>query len=175
MERDFAIRESLTGDRAAIEALYARAFPEEDLLPLVCDLLRVPDCALSLVVEIDSRVVGNVILTKCGVDGCNVKAALLAPLAVQPENQRQGVGSALVRAGLRRLRDAGFNVVFVLGDPGYYGRFGFRRERSVKPPYNLPAEWSEAWQSTLLGEAEVIADGKLVVPPVWRDAALWAP
>lgn len=174
MEKELAIRESLVPDRVAIESLYPKAFPDEDLLPLVREQLRDPYCTISLVAVIDSTVVGNIIFTKCGVSGCNIKAALLAPLAVDPIHQKQGVGSALIQAGLRRLREEAFSMVFVLGDPAYYGRFGFETESSIGTPYPIPPEWSDAWQSQWLVDAGGNHGGKLSLPRYWLDPALWS-
>lgn len=175
MPEKLEIRESRREDSAAIESLYPEAFPEEDLLPLVRDLLNDTVDALSLVGTIDTRIVGHAIFTKCGVVGNNVDAALLGPLAVAPACQRQGIGSALVRAGFRRLEDADVNLVYVLGDPAYYGRFGFLAESLVEPPFPLPAEWEGAWQSRSLGEVTTLCAGKLSVPPQWDQPVLWAP
>ena len=175
MERELKIRECRAEDRGAVEALYPRAFPDEDLLPVVRDLLDDPGHTVALVAVIDGKVVGNIIFTRCGVDDCKADVALLAPLAVEPAQQGKGVGSALVRSGLQRLDEEGIGAVYVLGDPAYYGRLGFAPERSVKAPYELPEEWTDAWQSLRLGHATAPAEGRLVVPPPWRDAALWAP
>ena len=169
------IRESVQGDSAAIESLYPEAFPDEDLLPLVRDLLQEAAIAVSLVGTIDLQIVGHAIFTKCGVAGSTVKAALLGPLAVAPAWQRRGIGSAIVRAGLRRLEDAEVELVCVLGDPAYYGRLGFVPETVVKPPFSLPVEWIGAWQSQNLGDTTMRRAGKLSVPPQWLDPALWAP
>ena len=174
MERSFTIRESATRDRAAIEALYPAAFPDEDLLPLVRDLLRDPGIAISLVAGNNAGVIGNIIFTRGSVAGNEGGAALLAPLAVAPTCQGQGVGTALVREGLRRLESEGIGLVFVLGDPAYYSRFGFRREASVAAPYPLPAEWADAWQSRCLRDAVAPESGKLLLPDVWLDPALWS-
>ena len=146
------IRESVEGDASAIEALYPEAFPDENLLPLVCDLLRDVAVTTSLVGVVDSRIVGHVIFTKCSVVGSDVSTSLLGPLAGAPAWQRQGVGRAIVRAGLRRLEDMDVNLVFVLGDPAYYERLGFRPESLVEPQFPLPAEWDGAWQSQSVGE-----------------------
>ena len=89
MERHLEIRASEDQDRAAIERLYLRAFPDEDLLPVVRDLLRDPASTLSLVAVVQSAVVGNIIFTMCGVDSCAIKAALLAPLAVDQVSKVQ--------------------------------------------------------------------------------------
>ena len=107
--------------------------------------------------------------------GNSINAALLGPLAVSPAWQRQGIGSAIVRAGLRRLADADVNRLYVLGDPAYYGRLGFLPEFLVEPPFPLPAEWDGAWQSQNVGEPTTPCAGKLSVPPPWLKPALWAP
>ena len=169
------IREATRGDSEAIEMLYPGAFPDEDLLPLVRALLEDAEVTTSLVGTIASRIVGHAIFTKCGVAGSRVRAALLGPLAVAPERQGQGVGSAIVRAGLRKLESVSTHRVFVLGDPAYYGRFGFRPESLVEPPYALPVEWEGAWQSQSLGESTTPCSGALLVPRQWLQPALWAP
>ena len=169
------IRESKREDSTAIESLYRIAFPDEDLVSLVRDLVNVPDVALSLVATVDMQIVAHVIFTKCGVAGNTANVALLAPLAVDPAWQRQGIGSAIVRAGLRQLEDAGVSLVCVLGDPNYYGRLGFAPETLIEPPYSLPPEWHGAWQSIISGGATEHPAGVLSVPPEWRKRALWAP
>lgn len=118
---------------------------------------------------------GQVIFTKCGVVGSGANAALLGPLAVAPEWQRQGIGSAIVRGGLRWLEDADVSQVYVLGDPAFYGRLGFVRESLVEPPFPLPPEWDGAWHSKQLRESAVQCPGKLSVPPQWLKPTLWAP
>ncbi len=166
------IRPSTAEDTGAIIALYPRAFPEEDLVPVVKELLEDTSTTMSLVATADDRIVGNVIFTTCDVDGSDVKVSLLAPLAVAPDCQRQGVGSALVHDGLQRLQEAGFALVCVLGDPAYYGRLGFVTEKGVDTPYPLPAEWGDAWQSRLLGDVKKF-DGRLLVPPPWQHPEYW--
>ena len=169
------IRESLPNDVGSIEKLYPDAFPDEDLLPLVRELQREGSGVVSLVGMADQTLAGHVIFTTCGVVGRPEKVALLGPLAVAPAWQRQGIGSALVRAGLRRVEDAGAKQVYVLGDPGYYGRFGFEPDDSVTPPFALPEEWRGAWQSLSLRGNKPHLHGELSVPQPWRRQALWAP
>ena len=175
MSADLEIRESTRKDIAAIESLYPQAFPEEDLLPLVRDLLARPSLVISLVAVTDSEVSGHAAFTKCVISGSSVQTALLGPLAVMPLRQRQGIGSALVRAGLEQLRRAGVSLVFVLGDPAYYCRLGFMPETRVEPPYALPEEWRGAWQSQQLIDAATQGAGTLSVPAPWLQPALWAP
>jgi putative acetyltransferase len=147
MTEKLEIRDSVSVDFGAIELLYPDAFPDEDLLPLVRDLLPDTTVTTSIVGEIDSRIVGHVIFTKCGVTGERTNAALLGPLAVTPARQGQGIGSALVRAGLRQLKDKDVRFVCVLGDPAFYGRLGFLPESSIRPPFRLSAEYDGVWQS----------------------------
>ena len=167
------IRAAEPADLGALESLYPLAFPDEDLLPIVRALHSMPNDALSLVAVVDSRIVGHVFFSRCRVG--DVKAALLGPLAVTPERQREGLGSALVNAGLDRMKEEGIRVVCVLGDPAYYRRFGFCPDASIEPPYRLPEEWSEAWQSKCLGDAEAPRAGRLEVPAPWMNEALWLP
>jgi len=174
MER-IEIRESVQGDLAAIERLYPDAFPDEDLLPLVRGLLQGTVDVLSLAGIIDSSLVGHVIFTTCDLAGNNNKVALLGPLAVASAWQKQGIGSELMRAGLYRLEKAGVSHICVLGDPAYYERFGFTPEARITPPYALPPEWSDAWQSMSLGSTERPISGKLSVPEPWLSPALWLP
>ena len=175
MTEHIDIRESLPSDTTSIEALYPNAFPDEDLLPLVRELLGAEPIVLSLVGIVDETLAGHVIFTTCGIAGGADTVALLGPLAVAAARQRQGVGSALVRAGLRALETSGTRRVYVLGDPAYYGRFGFAADEDVTPPYPLPEEWRGAWQSlSLRGDTPPLC-GKLSVPQPWSQRALWAP
>lgn len=175
MAQGLGFRDSVAADFGAIESLYPEAFPHEDLLPLVRDLLQDATITTSIVGVIDSRIVGHVIFTNCGVTGKPTKAALLGPLAVAPARQRQGIGSAIVRAGLRRLEEAGVGLVLVLGDPNYYRRLGFLPESLVEPPFRLPPEWGGAWQAQELGDMVTPRSGKLSVPDQWLEPALWMP
>ena len=118
------VREERPADVAAVRAVVTRAFGRPDEAYLV-ELLRAAGKALvSLVAERDGRVAGHVLFSPVALDGAP-PASGLAPLAVLPDAQRQGLGAALVLAGLARCRAAGHAFVVVLGDPDYYGRFGF--------------------------------------------------
>lgn len=169
------IRNSQPDDEPSITELYRSAFPDEDLVPLVTSLLRESVDALSLVAIADQKPVGHVIFTSCSVDSADKNVALLAPLAVAPPWQRRGIGSKIVEAGFDALRATDTAQVFTLGDPAYYTRFGFRPERNVSPPYTLPEEWRDAWQSLRLTKDTQPTHGTLIVPSAWQQKSLWLP
>jgi len=169
------IRETSAADWPALEALYAAAFPDEPLLELLRALLAMPGETLSLGAVSGGRLVGNGAFTWGHVAPGEVPAALLGPLAVAPDNQRRGIGGEIVRAGLARLAEAGCHGVFVLGDPAYYARFGFRGGARIAPPCPIAEEWAGAWQALSLPPHRLPETGHLLLPEVWRDPALWAP
>lgn len=175
MTDEAKIRDTNADDAAALTALYAATFPNEDLVPLVTRLLaEVPD-VLSLVAVVGEHRVGHILLTPCSVDGSVHRVALLGPLAVAPSRQRRGLGGALIAAGLDRLGRTALSRVLVLGDPAYYGRHGFRPERSILPPYELPPAWSDAWQSRDLPSGAGPLAGTLRPPAAWLVRSLWLP
>lgn len=170
-----AIRPATAQETSAIRALYPLAFPEEDLLPLLSDLLGRDD-VVSLVAEAPSGdLTGHAAFTICTLPGSDAPLALLGPVAIAPEHQHKGIGTALIRDGFARMTDAGMARVFVLGDPAYYSRLGFTAETSVLPPHKLPEEWDGAWQSIRLGDEDRVLSGTLQVPPPWQPRTLWAP
>lgn len=173
MQANIDIRKSLTSDIASLETLYPAAFPDEDLLPLLRQLLNGKYDVLSFVAVADGHVIGHIAFTICAVEECSEKVGMLAPLAVSPDYQRKGIGSALIQEGLNHLRNIGTTQVYVLGDPGYYGRSGFTQESNVAPPYALPKEWRTAWQSLTLHQTKSNLNGVLSVPEPWRHKHLW--
>lgn len=126
-----AIREEGPGD--ALGPLLGAAFGGPDEARILAALRRDGDLALSLVAEAAGTLLGHVALSP--LRGDLPGAVALAPLAVAPRAQRRGIGSALVRAALDRAGEA---TVVVLGDPGYYGRFGFRPVADWDSPYAGP-------------------------------------
>jgi len=122
-------RPEMPADLAAVRRVHEAAFPTPAEARLV-DQLRAQGRALvSLVAEPAGEVVGHILFSPIEVEGVPLShlALGLAPVAVLPAFQRQGVGSRLVRAGLEACRVLGCGFVVVLGEPGYYGRFGFER------------------------------------------------
>ena len=119
------VRPERPEDAAAIHAVHAGSFPTPAEARLV-DMLRASGrLRVSLVAEIDGTVVGHVAFSPVTTP-FDATGAGLGPIAVAGPHRRQGVAAELVRAGLTACREAGFDWVVVLGDPHYYGRFGFR-------------------------------------------------
>jgi putative acetyltransferase len=118
------IRPEAPGDREGARRVLLGAFGQLHEARLVDDLRAAGDLALALVAELD-EIVGFVAFSRLILDNANAHALALAPLAVSPKRQRQGVGHALVREGISRAGAAGCDALIVLGDPAYYGRFGF--------------------------------------------------
>ncbi|MEW5871026.1 MAG: N-acetyltransferase [Chloroflexota bacterium] len=133
-----SIRDETPGDIPAIHSVNALAFERPEEARLVDKLRAACPGALSLVAEQDGQIAGHILFTPVAIDGCPLQGGMgLAPLAVLPERQRQGIGSRLVQAGLARLRQAGCPYAIVLGHPAYYPRFGFQRASH----YGLRSQW----------------------------------
>lgn len=148
------VRKSTDADRIAIIRLHREAFgPEEgeEVAALANDLLDDPTARplLSLLAEENGVLLGHVLFTTVNVgDGDRlVPGQILAPLGVLPEAQGGGIGGELINAGLEQLRACGVGLVFVLGHPAYYPRFGFKPAGvlGLKAPYPIPVEVADAW------------------------------
>jgi putative acetyltransferase len=143
------------GDWAAIRAVNERAFGRTEEANVVEKIrANCPDI-LSLVALREGRVVGHVLFSPATIDTDNgpIMGMGLAPMAVPPECQRQGIGSALVRRGLELLGERSCPFVIVLGHPEYYPRFGFERASR----YGLKSQWEgvpdEAFMVLFLNES----------------------
>ena len=121
------VRSEVPGDFVEISAVNEKAFGNGRPSRLIEALREEGALLFSLVAFWDGEMVGHVSFSAATITGNDVVASaiVLAPLAVRPEFQRKGVGSALARAGLAKAREAGWEIAVVLGDPAYYPRFGF--------------------------------------------------
>jgi putative acetyltransferase len=137
------IRPEGQDDHAAVRALNVSAFEASAEADLVFRLRREADPVVSLVAEHDGIVVGHIMfspVTLSNHPGFRIMG--LAPMAVAPEHQRQGIGTALVQIGLARCEQLGIGAVVVLGHPDYYPRFGFKPGLSygMTCEYDAPTE-----------------------------------
>jgi putative acetyltransferase len=134
------IRPETTVDLEAVRNVNRRAFAQQAEANLVDALRDGGHVRVSLVAEYEGQVVGHIlfsdllIITPTG----PFPVLALAPLAVLPELQRQGIGSALVQAGLEACRTLEHRAVVVLGHPSYYPRFGFSSglARRLEAPFS---------------------------------------
>ena len=136
------VRSERPADAEAVWALTAAAFGRPDEADLV-DRLRETHGYLALVVEDAGVVVGHIAFSPVALDPpASVDVRGLAPMAVAPDRQRGGIGSALVHAGLDACRSDGAEAVVVLGHPAYYPRFGFAPgpPRGIACEYDVPDE-----------------------------------
>ncbi|HET6395954.1 MAG TPA: N-acetyltransferase [Pseudoxanthomonas sp.] len=162
------IREEGPDDVDAIRALVRQAFAAGDapgdgrLETRIVDTLRADGAlAVSLVADIDGRIAGHVAFSPARPSRDGDGWYVLGPLAVAPADQGHGVGGALVRAGLRLLQEHEANGCVVLGDPGYYGRFGFRAD----PLLSLPGAPEGAFQALRFTDAG--SAGEVVLHPAF--------
>jgi len=121
------IRKETKADFPGINEITRAAFRGDFEVALIEKLRGARLVIVSLVAIDDGSVIGHILFSELGVevDGRRVKSAALAPIAVQPNRQRQGIGSKLIESGLGSLRNRGYEAVIVLGHPDYYPRFGF--------------------------------------------------
>ena len=129
------IREEHSGDISPIRDLNKQAFGQDQEGNIV-DTLRSNDAVLlSLVATLNGRVVGHIMYSPLSVG--TVDGAALGPMAVLPKHQRQGIGSELVEAGNRRLKESGCPFIIVVGHPTFYPRFGFKPAHT----FGITCEW----------------------------------
>jgi putative acetyltransferase len=134
------IRLEESANWSTLYAIYAAAFGQLAEADLVQHMYEDGDLILSLIAYADEPA-GHIAYSRLILhETPSIKAAVLAPLAVAPSFQKQGIGAALVQNGLKRLMDKNYDLVLVLGEPRYYSRFGFtpRLTERLKTPYDGP-------------------------------------
>jgi putative acetyltransferase len=137
------IRPETEADRAAVRTVNDTAFETSAEADLVEALHRKGVSLVSLVAEVDGRVVGHILFSPVFVtEHADLNFMGLAPMAVVPDYQRKGIGSALVRQGLARCKDLGCRAVVVIGHAEYYPRFGFvpAHKYALRCEYDVPAD-----------------------------------
>lgn len=144
------IRPEQAGDEPAIHDLVKRAFApmpfsggdEQDLV----DALRANGDLVQSLVAVDERgtIIGHISFSPATINNQPCGWFQMAPVSVSPEVQRSGIGSALIEAGIARLRSAGARGIAVVGNPVYYERFGYRMIEGLTPLSDHDAQFFRA-------------------------------
>ena len=174
------IRLATNLDRENVREIHLCAFSEgenQTVSALAVKLLseELSPGTISLVAEVDGTVVGHIAFSPVTVNSNkNWRGYILAPLGVKPDYQKHKIGSQLIENGMERLSKMGVNVLFVYGDPEYYGKFGFSADHAsgYSPPYEL--EYPFGWQAIILNKGDFTESTVTIscVDPL-QDAALW--
>ena len=137
------IRAEEPKDWAAVHAVNVAAFETPAEADLVDALREQAQPLVSLVAEDNGAIVGHIMFSPVSLPGHpSLRIMGLAPMAVSPERQRQGIGSALCAGGLEQCKQLGFGAVVVLGHPAFYPRFGFLSSArfGIGCEYEVPEE-----------------------------------
>jgi putative acetyltransferase len=138
------IRAEAPADYPQVFSVNLAVFGRENEANLVEQLRKVAS-TLSFVAVLEDKIIGYICFSRVSIAGdCpqNLLILGLAPLAVLPEDRKQGIGSALVRYGLKECEEIGCSAVVVLGDPKYYSRFRFitAKTKGLECEYTVPDE-----------------------------------
>jgi len=165
------IRSEREGDRKDLAFVNSLAFNQVNEAKLVAEIREsenfIPE--LSIVAEVNGVIVGHILLSYVELVGEETSKVLaLAPMAVLPEYQRQGIGSSLVRVGLEKADNRKEKLVVVLGHPKFYPRFGFQPaiNYGIYCPFSVP---SEAFLVKPLINYHPSMQGKIKYPPTFNE------
>lgn len=174
------IRLATSLDREDVRKIHLRAFSEDErqiVSTLAVNLLGEesnPE-TISLVTETDGALTGHIAFSPVTIDnGNNWQGYILAPLGVLPEYQNRRIGSKLIEDGMERLSKMAVNVLFVYGNPKYYGKFGFNADLACKysAPYEL--QYPFGWQAIVLNEGRLEKETvSISCVASLRDPELW--
>lgn len=144
MQENIIIRIEREADFSAVYEINSKAF-ETTVEALLVNKLRKSGIPLiSLVSELDDKLVGHILFSQAHIisENSRIEIMALAPMAVLPEYQGQSIGSELVKHGLKLCIQNGFKAVAVLGHPEYYPRFGFEPSinLNISCSYDVPEE-----------------------------------
>jgi len=175
------IREALDSDLESVLAVERAAFGSDEEAKLVQDLLGDTSAKpfVSLLAYQDDHAVGHILFTRARlVPQASLSICILAPMAVVPNAQKKGIGGKLIKHGLQVLAEAGVDLVFVLGYPEYYPRYGFKPAGRLgfEATYPIPEKNADAWMVQAL-KPEVIGNirGRVICadtmnkPEYWRE------
>jgi putative acetyltransferase len=178
------IRKTYEYDFNNIMEVESKAFGHDKEAKLTADLLtdNSAEPIISLMAFHDEKAVGHILYTRSYIDEINDNQPyihILAPLAVIPEYQKQGIGGLLINEGIKILKELGSELLFVLGHMDYYPKFGFipdAKNLGYTAPYPIPKKHANAWMVQSLttngftiSPGNVICANKLNKPEHWRE------
>ena len=181
--KNIIIREANESDLHDVMHVETEAFGYEKEAILVSQLLEDESAepTLSLLAVKEDEAVGHILFTKATIDGKDPSPLiyLLAPLAILTEYQKQGIGGMLITEGLRKLKEMGVKMVFVLGHENYYPKFGFENDAGsmgFSAPYPIPEEHAGVWMVHFMDSKEaervtgrIVCADALNKPEHWRE------
>jgi putative acetyltransferase len=142
------IRTETTADFEEVFKLHYLAFGNREDESRLIERIRVSEgfvSELSVVAELNNEIIGHLLLSKASVEEKEKthSVIVLAPIAVKPSCQKQGIGSSLIKEGFERCKKLGYNSIFLIGHPSYYPKFGFQPARKLGfelSQFNVPDE-----------------------------------
>ncbi|UCG71217.1 MAG: N-acetyltransferase [Thermoplasmata archaeon] len=144
-ENNVKIRQEQKSDHQKVYDINKQAFNQENESKLIEKIRNgenfVPE--LSLVAELNGEIVGHILFSKIKIIGdAEYESLSLAPMAVAPKHQKQGIGGELVKTGLETAKKLGFESVILVGHSDYYPRFGLKKSSlwGIKCPFEVPDE-----------------------------------
>lgn len=180
------IRKALDSDLDDVLSIERAAFGSDDGAEIVQKLLGDNSAKpiVSLLAFPEDRAVGHIMFSRASLEPNRnslesndpLSISILGPLAVVPDAQKQGIGGKLIENGLDILSKSGVDLVFVLGHPTYYPRFGFRPAGNLgfEPSYPIPEKNADAWMVLpLLSEVIGLSSGKVICADSLDDPKYW--
>ncbi len=140
---EIRIRQEVKEDYKRVYEINEMAFGQENESKLIEKIRRGPNFVpeLSLVAEKDNEIVGHILFSKIKIVGeSEFETLMLAPIAVIPELQKQGVGGKLIKKGIEKAKELEFDSIIVVGHKDYYPKFGFQKasQWGVQCPFEVP-------------------------------------
>lgn len=180
-QEDYTIKEAEVHNLEEILAINKVAFGSEIEAKLVADLLKdnTAEPILSLLVFHKNKAIGHILFTRVYIDEMisNPLCHILAPMAVLPEYQKQGISGLLIKAGLEKLKAMGSQIVFVLGHISFYPKYGFiadAKKQGFPAPYTIPDKHADAWMvKALTPNALDIYNGQIKCADQLNKPELW--
>jgi len=175
------IRQSTDGDLEDILLIEHEAFKSNIEANLVREILADPSAKpiLSLLAFVNDQAVGHILFTTAHLLSIpRGEVAFLAPLAVLPKFQKQGIGCTLIKSGIELLSKSHVKLVFVVGHPQYYPRYGFTTADKLgfEATYPIPEKHADAWMVKALTpgiigsiSGKVVCCDALNKPEYWRE------